>query len=1153
MDLIYNRINAEEEKKEVPFKLEPVKPGSATDKFMDILKRYSSNPKMPQLEPIVFSPQMWYPAGKITVMLKTLRGNMERIIDQDRKRIGEMSADELDVPRGQKDVNLGQIRKEKLTKRIKEHIEAMKEIKGLLPGIVKDYRDRLENFKKENPQAYTKALGDRSKDLEWVENPPITRWSEILMPVSEQEALRQEELEKGILDPKQLKERGILKKETPGAKFMEKAKEMVQVTKWKELGDLMKLTKRDIISWMRKLGDATLPSPEFAKTAAGDKDTESEIAIHADPRINALKQRFLKKWDPDFREKDLYMQFFKEHDPEIAKSYAKSWNLSSAEKYIDSVKPLKADATTEEEKKWDAVVKLKKDLKDIVRGPLTEKQRAERARDQEELDKEVAKLKEVIEKEKKEKGEKDVAKPSPVTPKELEKSHEKIKELTDKWEGLVKFWREWRPMEYQEFLEFFDVYKEDKDYKGIPPAKYPVTSLAHIIASALKDYKTMHSMYHGVLWARNKIEEKPLEERHKQFVTKQAEVVEAEDKDDVSLGGQYKKANGLKADAVEEIGAFGSQDMYSKTGYKKADVALKATVKFITAAEEYLKKLTGSMTEEQVQRLMKEHAGLPGYKEQEKKEKYSPTRFVKHEPVQASIRKVAEELGRSALVKDFEKAFPYDEYKEKIKVECTEKPIFDHAMDELDMLYDFFKEEFIDPRKKVVEKSTAMKVTPQKFLEDKMKVVMEAALKVWKKHNEKAKEETPMFKEEGKGTLKSHPFLSDLLDKFIKAERIPAMVDLDKVYITKAITEEEKYKFQKITEKWMLSDEPSSKFEADIRAVEDDLEGGGGGGASKGRPKAPKVPPAQGMAEVMKHRSLKYLLKFLDGEMTPKELVKITVEDFLEGLNSSYNFNTLDKASVIRGIVNVLRSIWFNMKILKVVAPGYSYSKADPYTPSGMTPVKDVGKHTPTVPEHEKLQKLWETEKKEKKTDLPFEDWREEYSDKKDWEDEVKEKKTSLSFEDWRKEQKGKAKEAGRYGPSVPHHAPGQKDIGEKTPMHMKTLVEVGPWRARGKGYDLTLSGTPEKQLDQAMALYNHVTDLRKEIERVTDSTIEEEYPMGLIESIDQLHKELKKGPHAPLKTSDVLYDYPTQMSANVASKFIGVELPDNEFDAVMS
>lgn len=38
-----------------------------------------------------------------------------------------------------------------------------------------------------------------------------------------------------------------------------------------------------------------------------------------------------------------------------------------------------------------------------------------------------------------------------------------------------------------------------------------------------------------------------------------------------------------------------------------------------------------------------------------------------------------------------------------------------------------------------------------------------------------------------------------------------------------------------------------------------------------------------------------------------------------------------------------------------------------------------------------------------------------------------------------------------------------------------------------------------------------------------------------------------------PAKQGSELYDYPTQMSLNVAAKFAGLELPDNEFDAVMS
>lgn len=62
----------------------------------------------------------------------------------------------------------------------------------------------------------------------------------------------------------------------------------------------------------------------------------------------------------------------------------------------------------------------------------------------------------------------------------------------------------------------------------------------------------------------------------------------------------------------------------------------------------------------------------------------------------------------------------------------------------------------------------------------------------------------------------------------------------------------------------------------------------------------------------------------------------------------------------------------------------------------------------------------------------------------------------------------------------------------------------------------------------------------------------------------EELGKKLKEDnkpsftgrPHeeyGEVRKADELYDYPTQMSTNIASKFIGVELSDDEFNAVMS
>lgn len=48
-------------------------------------------------------------------------------------------------------------------------------------------------------------------------------------------------------------------------------------------------------------------------------------------------------------------------------------------------------------------------------------------------------------------------------------------------------------------------------------------------------------------------------------------------------------------------------------------------------------------------------------------------------------------------------------------------------------------------------------------------------------------------------------------------------------------------------------------------------------------------------------------------------------------------------------------------------------------------------------------------------------------------------------------------------------------------------------------------------------------------------------------------YQKMKEKEWQEKKKADVLFDYPTQMSANIASKFIGVELSDDEYNAVMS
>jgi hypothetical protein len=312
------------------------------------------------------------------------------------------------------------------------------------------------------------------------------------------------------------------------------------------------------------------------------------------------------------------------------------------------------------------------------------------------------------------------------------------------------------------------------------------------------------------------------------------------------------------------------------------------------------------------------------------------------------------------------------------------------------------------------------------------------------------------------------------------------------------------------------------------------------------------------MKETMKLRVLNYLKDFLDGKLEPKELVKNTVEDICDELNSSYQFNTLDKGTVIRVIVSVLRSISFNMSMLRIIAPGVSLSqKRDPWTPSQpsviTTPAGEKSKpHTEPKPEHEKLRTLKEYQDFYKGTE-----WEKEFNDM-----------TENDFNDYI------GKQAAKYeGPKTPQHAPGEKDIGDTAPKHLKTLVDVGPWRARSHGYDLVLSGTVRKQLDQVQAIKSKVDELHREIERVTDSTVDQIYPKGLLDSIEQLNKELKKGLNKPTsnpeeeagekgklqkereqrKAEIILFDFPTQMSTNIASKFIGSELPDNEFDAVVS
>ena len=1076
MNLIYNVVNADANK--VPLLLEPPKAGSATSELIEILDKFSKNPKNPTSEKITFSPQRWYTGRDLTVIFKQLRGIIEHTLDVDRKEINGMSGEELGIPRGQKDVKVQDVKKKKLTERIKDRIETLKKVKDLLPGIVKDYKERLEDFEKKinNPLEMSRIRGE--KDLEWVDNSSkwMLQWREILFPVSEQEAI-QKELEKGVLELKDLKDQGILKRETPKAPPKEKGSGMVEFTKFKDLENLMIAVQEDIANWAKRLGDTkavTIPSPDLVKTAArmteiSDKD---------------LRKKFLEKWD--------------------------------------------------------------------LPRPLTEKQLEEKKKDQEVLEKKIEDLSKAKKKQKEPRSlgqnpsEEDLAefvrkmnvpdKPIPG-----------LQEIESEFDDFLRNMRDAHPQGeegYSDFMKFLGLYKEDKTYQGIPPAHYTVTLLAHLISSNLQDFKKMHSMYNGVIWSRSRLEEKELGERHKQFVTKDAEEEAVKEKD-TSLDTLYTESVKLRSEAVSETKDFAKIDVYSHGAYSRANVAQKAINKFIKEAEEYLKKLTVKMTPEQLEKLMVEQG-------------------IKKEPKKASvselIRHFAVELKDQVTVKEFDKIFPYEKTKAEIRANCKET--FKRADEELDEIRDFFEMEYVKPRPKLVSLAAAAKVTPQEYLEEKIPQILKSFLKVWEKHEKDLTEKAPLFREEGEKTVKSHPTLSKLLDDFVKAEKIPPLAKVEHVYLTKAIPK--KHEFLNFSEKLLLSDEPPASFEKKLLDFEhirekdyseSDREKTAGGGGTR---KKEVTEIAQGMKEVMKRRSLGYLKDLIDDKISPKELVKKTVEDVLDELNSSFQFNTLDKGTVIRDIISILLNITSNMSQLKIIAPGVTLSqKRDPWTPSKpsvlTTPSGEKSKpHTVSQPEHEKLRTLKEYQDYYKGTQ-----WEKEFNDM-----------TESEFKDY------VGKQAAKYeGPKVPQHAPGEKDTGDTIPTHMKNLFGPGPWRAHKHGFDLVLSGTVEQQYKQAQKIKSKIEELHKEIEKLTDiASIDRVYPMGLLDSIEMLNKELKKGDQLPLKNpekmteekgklekereqrkSAVLYDFSTQMSMNVAAKFAGIELSRNEFENVVS